>query len=50
VGDDLAGPIEIDSDDLIGPPVGEPEPAVVPAWRLDVGEPLQEKSRLSAHR
>ena len=46
VTDDLAGAIEIDGDDLVGPPVGEPQPAVMPAWRLDVGETAQDDSWL----
>ena len=46
VGDDLAVAVEVDGDDLVGPPMGEPQPAVMPAWRLDVGESAQEDSRL----
>ena len=37
--------VEVDGDDLLGAPVGEPQPAVVPAGRLDVGEPAQQDPR-----
>ena len=38
-------PVEVDGDDLLGAPVGEPQPAVVPTGRLDVGEAAQQDSR-----
>ena len=40
--DDLAVAVEIDRDDLLGAPVGEPQPAVVPTRRLDIGETAQQ--------
>ena len=39
--DHLAVAVEIDRHDLARAPVGEPQPIVVPARRLDIGEPLE---------
>jgi hypothetical protein len=44
--DHLDPPFEIDREHLIGTPVGEPEAAVVPAWRLDVGQAVEKDSGL----
>ena len=47
--DDLMVAVEVDGDDLAGPPVGEPESAVVPPGGLDVGEPAEQDSGFSGH-
>ena len=46
-GDDLAVALEIDGDDLLRAPVGEPQAAVVPARRLADREPGQQNLRSS---
>jgi hypothetical protein len=42
VSDDLAVAVEIDRDDLARASVREPQPAVVPARRFDIGQPVQQ--------
>src|SRR5919204_375024 len=46
-GDDLAPTVEVEGDDLPGAPVGKPESAVVPAWRLADHESAHEHPRFS---
>jgi hypothetical protein len=44
---DFASAVQVDRDDLAGRPVGKPEPALVPAGRLDHGKAVQEHLRLT---
>ena len=46
VSDDLAVAVQVDGDDLVRPPVGEPQATVVPPRRLGHGEPVEQDERL----
>jgi hypothetical protein len=45
VADDLAVAVQIDRDDLLRAPVGEPQAVFVPAGRLNIREATQEDPR-----
>ena len=49
VRDDFDVSVEIDSEDLVGPPVREPEAAVVPPGRLDHGETVEQDAGCYRH-
>src|SRR5438445_1939180 len=44
--DDLAAPLEVDRDDLVGAPAREPQAALVPAGRLSHAEAVQQDPRV----
>src|SRR6266566_8599150 len=44
--DDLAVPLEVDRDDLVRPPIREPQAAFVPTRRLAHAEAVQQDSRV----
>src|SRR5204863_6131183 len=46
---DLAAAIRIHGDNLSSAPVREPEPILVPAWRLTHGEPGDQSDNVRSH-